>query len=68
MKKNAVVFLEPFSFMEIPHYPLHQTYNVSLTVTSVLRLYNRDACKNPSPTPTENNLTAEFSVLMDLYH
>lgn len=35
MNKNAtIVFLEPLSFMEIPHYPAHQTYNISLTVTS----------------------------------
>lgn len=32
MKKNAtIVFLEPMSFMEIAQYPVHQTYNVSLT-------------------------------------
>lgn len=32
MKKNAtIVFLEHLSFMEIAQYPVHQTYNVSLT-------------------------------------
>lgn len=69
MKKNAtIVFLEPLSFMEIAHYPVHQTYNISFTVTSVLGLCNRAACKNAPPTPTDNNLTAEFSVLMVLYY
>lgn len=56
MKKNAAIFfLEPLSSMEIPHYPVHQTYNVSLTVTSVLGLCNRDACKNPTCAPTEDS-------------
>lgn len=74
MKKNAtIIFLESLSLMEIAHYPVHQTYNAILTATSVLGLCNRDACKNPpstpkNPTPTDYNLTAEFSVLMVLYH
>lgn len=69
MEKNAtIVFLEPLRFMEIAQYPVHHTYKISLTVVSLLGLCNRDACKIPPATLTKNNLTAEFSVLMVLYH
>lgn len=61
MKKNATfVFFEPLSFMEIAHYAAHQTYNVSLTVTSVL------GCVRILHLPLQTT-TAEFSVQMVLY-